>query len=354
MNGAKTPVAALVHLIHRHFIWIIVFSYGVAAVLPGFGLWIRNLHLGSATVLQGTLVFSLPPLMLASLLFNAGLGVRTAELRHMVRKPVVLLAGVFGNVATPLAFIIAVSFAMRFWHNPEEVQQILVGLALVASMPIAGASTAWSQNANGNLALSLGLVLATTLLSPLLTPMVLHAVGFVTTGDYSDDLHELAEDGAVSFLGAWVILPSLLGIVARWLVGEHRIKAAMPYLKLVNYGVLVLLNYSNAALTLPNVLSDPDLDFLAVMLAIVIALCIVAFASGYLLAKIFQADRNDAVSLMFGLGMSNNGTGLVIASLALADHPQVMLPIIFYNLVQHLVASAVDMAVCGGAGSDNV
>lgn len=62
----------------------------------------------------------------------------------------------------PLLFIIAIDLPMRFWHNAEEVQQILVGLALVASMPIAGSSTAWAQNANGNLALSLGLVLLTT------------------------------------------------------------------------------------------------------------------------------------------------------------------------------------------------
>src|SRR4051795_7091409 len=49
------------------------------------------------------------------------------------------------------------------------------------------------------------------------------------------------------------------------------------------------------------------------------------------------------VSLMFGLGMNNNGTGLVMASLALADHPRVLLPIIFYNLVQHLGAGLVDL-----------
>ncbi len=48
---------------------------------------------------------------------------------------------------------------------------------------------------------------------------------------------------------------------------------------------------------------------------------------------------------MFGLGMNNNGTGLVLVSVALADHPDVMLPIIFYNLAQHLVASAVDLAL---------
>ena len=48
---------------------------------------------------------------------------------------------------------------------------------------------------------------------------------------------------------------------------------------------------------------------------------------------------------MFGLGMNNNGTGLVLASLTLAAHPAVMLPIIFYNLVQHVVAGIVDFAL---------
>ncbi len=48
---------------------------------------------------------------------------------------------------------------------------------------------------------------------------------------------------------------------------------------------------------------------------------------------------------MFALGMNNNGTGLVLASMALADHPRVMLPIIFYNMVQHLVAGAANAMV---------
>jgi BASS family bile acid:Na+ symporter len=63
-----------------------------------------------------------------------------------------------------------VSLVMAAWHSNGEVQNILVGLALVASMPIAGSSTAWSQNASGDVTLSFGLVLGSTLLSPLTTP----------------------------------------------------------------------------------------------------------------------------------------------------------------------------------------
>lgn len=54
---------------------------------------------------------------------------------------------------------------------------------------------------------------------------------------------------------------------------------------------------------------------------------------------------------MFGLGMNNNGTGLVLASMALAQYPTVMLPVIFYNLLHHLVASVVDAVWCRGANS---
>lgn len=345
MKPILQSIEFVTRLIHHYFIWIILASYFVAAWLPGFGLWVREVELGSIVVLRNKIDLSLPPLLLSLLLFNAGLGVKPKELARVAHKPQILLSGLLGNLVTPLGFIIGASFVMALWHNPEEVQHILVGLALVASMPIAGASTAWAQNADGNLALSLGLVLFTTFLSPLLTPLVLHAVGFVTTGDYSEDLHEVASDGVVSFLGIWVIMPSLCGMLAHHLIGEERIAVVKPHIKLVNYGVLLLLNYSNASLSLPKAMSEPDLDFLGLLLVIVVALCIMAFATGYLIARLFHTNRQDMAALMFGLGMNNNGTGLVLVSVALADHPEVMLPIIFYNLVQHLMASLVDFTV---------
>jgi BASS family bile acid:Na+ symporter len=108
------------------------------------------------------------------------------------------------------------------------------------------------------------------------------------------------------------------------------------------------LNYSNAAVSLPQMIAEPDWDFLAVVVLIVTTLCVLAFAAGWLIARWVGADCSRRVSLMFGLGLNNNGTGLVLASLALADHPRVLLPIIFYNLVQHLVAGCVDFLLSRG------
>jgi BASS family bile acid:Na+ symporter len=44
---------------------------------------------------------------------------------------------------------------------------------------------------------------------------------------------------------------------------------------------------------------------------------------------------------MYGLGMNKNGAGLVLTSLVLTSYPKVMVPIIFYNVDQHLVAGSV-------------
>ena len=99
----------------------------------------------------------------------------------------------------------------------------------------------------------------------------------------------------------------------------------------------------NASVALPQVVADPDWDFLAVMLAIVFAMCALGFASGWLVAAGCSAlDQGRRTSMMFGLGMNNNGTGLVLAAAALPHLPGVMLPVIFYNLVQHVVAGIAD------------
>jgi BASS family bile acid:Na+ symporter len=209
-------------------------------------------------------------------------------------------------------------------------------------MPIAGASTAWTQNANGNIALSLGLVLFTTALSPLFTPLIFHATGLMTLGDYSEDLHELASGNVVSFLNIWVVLPSIAGLITRLVIPTSLLDNSKPYLKLANYVILILLNYANSALTLPNAIHNPDFDFLFIIVFIVTLLCILTFYSGYYLGHILNVTRKDILSLMFGLGMNNNGTALVLASMTLTDHTEVMLPIIFYNLVQHIIASLVD------------
>jgi BASS family bile acid:Na+ symporter len=157
--------------------------------------------------------------------------------------------------------------------------------------------------------------------------------------------------GTGGFLTVFVALPSALGVLGRRAVGGARVDRVRPHLKLVNSLALLALNYINGAVALPQVVAYPDWDFLALTLGVAVALCVAGFASGWWLGRLLRADRPGCTALMFGLGMSNNGSGLVLAGVALAGQPRVMLPILFYNLVQHLVAGAAAYLLNGGGGA---
>jgi BASS family bile acid:Na+ symporter len=345
LNGRHFTLLAVSQFIHHHLLWFLIGAYAIAAVFPTAGLWIRTITFGDISLFGGQLHVSLLLLLLATLMFNAGLGVKTSHLQSLQHKATMLFTGLTANLVIPMAYIFLVSLVMRLWYEPEEAQHILVGLALVAAMPIAGASTAWAQNSNGNLALSLGLVLSSTVLSPIITPIALQVFGEMASEEYEVVLKHLATYGSAWFLGLWIVLPSALGLCVRFVIPEAQLTPMMPVIKLINAIVLLLLNYSNASASLPQAVEDRDFDFLAVTMGITTGLCVMAFACGYGLSRLFKVDQADCVSLMYGLGMNNNGTGLVLASLALASYPRVMVPIILYNLVQHLVAGGVHVVM---------
>lgn len=342
MNAWKRRAPAVSHFLHRHLLGLIVASYALAAVWPGPGLWIKDAEIVGLDLARGRIAMTIPKLLLALLLFNAGLGAKSSRLGQIARRPGVLLAGLATNLAVPLLFLALMVPVLRYWHNPAEAATVLMGLALVSAMPIAGSSTGWSQAADGDMALSLGLVLGSTILSPLTTPAALHALGALVSGRYGAELHLLAGRGTGAFLLGWVLLPSLAGVAARWALGEVRVGAVTGRLKVIAPATLLVLCYANASSCLPRALGRPDWDFLAIILAFVAGLCTLTFAAGALLGGLLGVDRGQRAALMFGLGMNNNGTGLVLASLAVGSRPEVMLPIIAYNLAQHLVAGCVD------------
>jgi BASS family bile acid:Na+ symporter len=321
--------------LHGHFLSLLVGTYLLAAVWPWAGAAIRH------TVVQDTGVagtISLPMVFLAFLLFNAGLAADATDLGGVVRRPVALLAGVAATVTVPVAVVAGLAAVLGWWHDPDEARCLIAGLGIVAAMPVAGSSAAWSQHAGGSAALSLGLVVASTVLSPLTTPLALAAVGPMDAGGTAPGLFG---PGTVTFLLVSVVIPSVAGMVVRRLIGPTAVARVQPGLKAAGTLVLLVLCYANATASLPSVTAAPDWDYLALVAAAVVVLCGSGFAAGWAVARLVGADGSQERSLVFGLGMTNNGTGLVMAGAALSGVPAAVLPVLAYNLVQHLVAGAV-------------
>lgn len=342
MTATGKETSAVSGFIHRHLLKLVVASYALAAVFPGPGEWLKDVDLAAAVGASGTIALTAPKLLLWVLLFNAGIRARPERVVRIVRRPGMLAAGIAANVAAPLAFLAVASPALRAWPDPEEGAVVLVGLALVSAMPIAGSSTGWAQAADGDMGLSLGLVLGSTFLSPLTTPACLRILGWLAPDGRGDQLRILADRGMGGFLLAWVLVPSLSGVLVRAAMGEGRVAGVERWLRVVAPASLLLLGYVNASSCLPRVLADPDWDFLGVVLVFVLGLCALTFSAGGLVARASGADRGQKAALMFGLGMNNNGTGMVLASTAMAASPMVLLPIIVYTLAQHLAAGCVD------------
>ena len=146
----------------------------------------------------------------------------------------------------------------------------------------------------------------------------------------------LCEGTDRAFLLWLILLPSAAEILLRMAArGPRWLNQAA---KGVNVCIILVLNYSNASISLPTVAKRPDIDFLVLILVTAMGLCAVCFGAGWLLSRLLKAEHSQQVSMTFGLGMSNNGAGLVVASATLANHPAVMLPSIFYTLIQHVLA----------------
>ncbi|MDY3563142.1 CHASE3 domain-containing protein [Gemmata sp. JC673] len=334
-----TPLARLAGLADRNFLPLLLAAYVLAVVAPGPGCRLCRCELGAVAAVRAT-----PPvILLAVLLWNAGVCTPVGQFRQLLRRPWVLGAGLAANVVAPLLFVAALAGVLRLWSDPGDLAALLMGLGVVASMPIAGSATAWAKKAEGDSALSLGLVLGSTLLGPLTTPAVLFGVSLFLSGDDANALRALATGGGGAFLFLAVLLPTAAGLLTRRLVPDLPERAG-PALKVLNAVVLLALVYSGASAALDATLGKASPDFLAAMLGVAVSFCGVAFAAGWLVGRLTGATPGERTALLFGLGMSNNGSGLALAATALAGRPQVLLLVAGYNLVQHLVAGGVDAA----------
>ncbi|MCE9565184.1 MAG: bile acid:sodium symporter [Planctomycetes bacterium] len=340
MDSTHSRMAACSHFLHRHFLWLLVVAYTLAAIAPSVGQGVCAAA-GVTQVAGHKFRVSAPAMMLAFLLFGAGLAVQGKHLRDVFRRPITLAVGLTASLVVPVLVLLAASPLLAFWDDPEEVRDLIVGLAVVASMPVAGSSAGWSRAADGDCALSLGLVLLSTFLSPLTTPLVLQAAGALAPFDAGGDLAKLADSGGTgTFVTLWVVAPVLLGLLTRVSVGAVRADGVGPALKFAASLVLLVLCYANASTCLPSAMANPDWDFLALVVGAAGAMSGAGFVAGFGAARVVSADATRRASLVFGVGMANNGAGLALAAGALAGSPMALLPVVAVNLVQHLAAGA--------------
>jgi BASS family bile acid:Na+ symporter len=328
----------LAHLVRRHFLWLLLACYALAGIWPMPGRAMRNWEWSSAEFADVPL--SLPLLLLAVMLFSAALLTDLSQLRLVSRHPVVLGVALLAVWLGPALLVLAAGWLVPPIVESRSTAGLLVGLALVATMPVANSSVGWTQNAGGNLGLGLALVVLSILLSPWVTPNLLSLLGMSLSENERADCEALVNKFSGVFFIIWVILPTAAGLACRYLITPPRVAGAASWFAVASAAALVLLNYVNAALALPHI-RDASLPLLTATAVLAIALSVVGLAVGWALAALIRVKPPTRAALMFGLSMKHTGLALILAGAVLADQPLAIFIIVLATFVQHLLAAIV-------------
>jgi BASS family bile acid:Na+ symporter len=325
-------------VLHRYFLGFLLAVYALAAAAPGPGTVIREF----AVKLPGGGHERASMLLLAVLLFCAAAVIEWTQVRDLVEHPTVLLGGLLTCWFGPTLLVAIIGPILPHLVGANTSTGLLVGLALVAAMPVANSAAGWTQNARGNVTLSLGLIVMSILLSPLATPNLLKLMGLALSSDDTQRLEQVVNEFSGSRFILWVILPSLAGAVAAWLAGAERIGRAKPWFRLITLIDILVLNYANASLAIQSILKfeQPGVVLLAAALAMSVSLVGIALAVAQ--CRICGLPRSTWIALVFGLSMKHTGLALVVAGEVLHDQPRVILVILLTTLAQHLAAGAID------------
>jgi len=345
-TGGRFNLARAAGWLHRYFLVVLLATYAFAGLLPGPGTVIREF----AVTMPGGNQERASMLLLAVLLFCAAAVIQWTQVRDLLERPSVLLVGLLTAWFGPALVVIIFSPLLPWLAMNETTAGMMVGFALVAAMPVANSSAGWTQNAGGNIALSLGLIILSILLSPLATPNLLKLMGWVLSEADTQRIERVVTQFSGWRFILWVILPSIAGAVTAWLAGHRRIAHAKPWFRLVTLLTILVLNYANASLAIDKVWVSEPISVIVIAAVMAAAVSIMGILLATIQARAFGLSRASWTALAFGLSMRHTGLALVLASEFLRDLPptilaRVILMVLLTTLAQHVAAAVVDLRI---------
>lgn len=260
--------------------------------------------------------------LLGIIMFGMGLTLNANDFRIVFSRPKDIIIGCLAQftIMPLLAWLLA-----QFFQLDEA---LTIGVILVGCCPGGTASNVITYLAKGDLALSVGMTGVSTLLAPVLTPLLV----WLTAGETVD----------VNIIGMllsilWVvILPIISGLVVKQLWPRHTAEAIayLPALSSIAICAIVLIVIAANA---GKLMSSGVLIILVVMLHNICGLTI-----GYGIGSILQLSDAKRRAISIEVGMQNSGLASSLATLHFAAFPMATIPgavfSVWHNISGALVA----------------
>lgn len=287
-------------------------------------------HVAIVIVVLSAAAFLAPPvfswairytsIFLGIIMFGMGLTISPADFKAVFMHPrEVLLGAIAQYTVMPLSA----------WGLATLLQlpaDVALGVILVGCCPGGTASNVITYLAKGDVPLSVGMTIVSTLLAPLATPALVYALA----GAWVDVSFEAMFLSVVQV----VLVPVTAGIAVNALAGGFVRKAA-PALPLVSVLAIALIV---AGITANN--TGKIMESGALVLAVVALHNAVGMACGYGAARLFGLDYAKTTALSIEVGMQNSGLAVSLAAANFAANPLATLPGAVFSLWHNIAGSA--------------
>ena len=258
--------------------------------------------------------------MLGLIMFGMGLTLSPEDFRVVAMRPRDVIAGVVMQyVVMPLtAWVLA--------HLLRLPQDVALGVVLVGCCPGGTASNVITYLAKGDLALSVGVTACSTLLAPLMTPMLVWLLA-------GESIHVDAW-GMFESIFCIVIAPIAAGLAAqRWL--PQLTRRAVPFLP----GFSSLAIAATVALVVGHT-ADKLMTAGLLVVGVVVMHNAVGLSLGYAAARLLGMAYPKRVALSIEVGMQNSGLASSLAVVHFAAYPLAAIPGAVFS-VWHNVSGAI-------------
>lgn len=283
---------------------LVVIVAAVSLLIPASFSWIDT--------------WSINPL-LGVIMFGMGLTLSPHDFHIVLSRPKDILIGCLAQftVMPLLAWGLAWVFAL-----PKE---LALGVMLVGCCPGGTASNVITYLAKGDLALSVGMTATSTLLAPILTPLLVWLLAGTMV-----DVDTLGMLQSIVYV---VIAPIIVGLLCQSFLPKLT-KSVVPYLPAFSSIVIAYVVGIVVSHNADRLLAGGLIVILVVMMHNLLGL-----STGFLIGKLLHIAKPKCVALSIEVGMQNSGLASSLAVLHFAAYPLASVPGAIFS-VWHNISGA--------------
>lgn len=233
-------------------------------------------------------------ILLGIVMFGMGLTLKPIDFKIVFTNPLPVIIGII----TQFTIMPLVAFTLAYLLKlPPE---LAAGLVLLGSVPGGTASNVMVYLAKGNVALSVAMTSLSTMMAPLMTPLLLYFLA----GQW------LPVNPSALFMSILqvIIIPIVLGLIVQkfFPVIVEKGVTVVPLISV--FAILIIVSAVTAA-NAGNVATAGVLVFIAVFLHNGFGLLL-----GYIAASIMGLNENDRRAISIEVGMQNSALGVTLAT----------------------------------------